>query len=500
MQLIDLMDGSNGLITPPPGRGPNGDIDIRGLTADSRQVRPGFLFAALPGSRADGRRFIADAVAKGASAVLTDDAADLQAKFPDLFVVADANPRRRLALMAARFFAPQPANVVAVTGTAGKTSVAAFTRQIWAATGTRAASVGTLGVIGPDFAHYGSLTTPDPVVLHQELASLAQAGIDHVAIEASSHGLDQFRLDGLDLQAAAFTNLGRDHLDYHPTMADYLKAKARLFAEVLQPGRTAVLNQDAPEFAELSAICRSRGHRILSYGTAEGTALRLRSARPLADGQALEIEVLGRSAQFILPLTGGFQAYNALAALGLAIGSGAPAEPAIAALAALQGAPGRMQVVASHPSGAPIYVDYAHKPDALEHVLSALRPLCRGRLVVVFGCGGDRDPGKRPMMGAIADRLADVVLVTDDNPRSENPDKIRAAILAACPRGRDAGDRATAIRAAVRDLQAGDLLVIAGKGHETGQIVGDQTFPFDDAVAAREAVTELASGSGGGAT
>ncbi len=499
MRLIDLMDGSLGPISSPPGREPNGDIDIRGLTADSRQVRPGFLFAALPGSRADGRRFIADAVAKGASAVLTDDAADLQTKFPDLFVVADANPRRRLALMAARFFAPQPATAVAVTGTAGKTSVAAFTRQIWAATGTRAASVGTLGIVGPDFTHYGSLTTPDPVMLHQELAALAQAGIDHVAIEASSHGLDQFRLDGLDLQAAAFTNLGRDHLDYHPTMADYLKAKARLFAEVLQPGRTAVLNQDAPEYAELAAICRARGHRILGFGTGEGAALRLRSARPVNGGQAIEIEVMGRQAQFILPLSGGFQAYNALAALGLAIGSGAAAEPAIAALALLQGAPGRMQLVATHPSGAPIYVDYAHKPDALEHVLSALRPMCRGRLVVVFGCGGDRDPGKRPMMGAIADRLADVVLVTDDNPRSEHPDAIRAAILAASPRGRDAGDRATAIHDAVRSLEAGDLLVIAGKGHETGQIVGDKTFPFDDAVAAREAVAELASGSGGGA-
>jgi UDP-N-acetylmuramoyl-L-alanyl-D-glutamate--2,6-diaminopimelate ligase len=490
LRLTDLMDGAQG----PLAFKPAGDPDIRGLTADSRLVKPGFLFAALSGSRVDGRGFVDDAVARGAVAVLTDEPArfaGLPLRDPPVYIYFDANPRRRLARMAARFHAPQPETMVAVTGTNGKTSVSVFTRQIWKHLGLRAASLGTIGIVGPGFEQLGSLTTPDPVSLHRELNILARSGIDHLALEASSHGLDQFRLDGLELAAAAFTNLTRDHLDYHRDMETYFAAKARLFTELLPPDGTAVLNADSPAALRLAQLCRQRGQTVLTFGEGAGADLRLVAARPLDAGQELRLQVFGHSRDLVLPLIGAFQVSNVLAALGLAIATGAPVERALDALALLAGAPGRVQHVASHPSGAPVIVDYAHTPDALETVLAALRAHCRGRLVVVFGCGGDRDAGKRPQMGAIAQRLADLAIVTDDNPRSEDPAAIRRAILAQCPKAEEIGDRARAIGRGLSLLAAGDLLLIAGKGHERGQIVAGLTHSFDDAAVAREAVAEL---------
>ncbi|MCC6470372.1 MAG: UDP-N-acetylmuramoyl-L-alanyl-D-glutamate--2,6-diaminopimelate ligase [Alphaproteobacteria bacterium] len=476
------------------------ELDVRGLTADSRAVGPGFLFAALTGTRGDGRAFIPDALSRGAVAVLTDLREPLPApvakdgsKIP---VIADANPRRRLALMAARFHGAQPKTVAAVTGTSGKTSTVAFTRQIWTALGVKAASMGTLGIVAPGIERKGELTTPDPVVLHGDLAALKRAGIDHLAIEASSHGLDQFRLDGIDIAAAGFTNLSRDHLDYHPDMRAYLAAKLRLFAEVMPAGRAAVLNADAPEFDALASAAAARKHRIIAYGR-RGDDLRLDGLVEAVDGQDLTLGVFGRRMTVYLPVAGAFQAHNALCAAGLAIACGAEPERAAAALGALTVVPGRIERVATHPSGAPIYVDYAHKPDALRSILETLRPLARRRLVVVFGAGGDRDAGKRPQMGEIACRLADRVIVTDDNPRGEDPAAIRRAVLAGCAAGdarklTEIGDRAKAIAAAIEALDAGDVLVIAGKGHEQGQIVGNTVLPFNDAEEARVVVAALA--------
>jgi UDP-N-acetylmuramoyl-L-alanyl-D-glutamate--2,6-diaminopimelate ligase len=484
------MDGDSALFSPRSG----GNPEIKGLTADSRDVRDGFLFAALPGTRTDGARFVDEAVARGAAAILVSDAAPFAAlaqRTPPVQVIADANPRRRLAQMAARFYAPQPKTLAAVTGTNGKTSVAFFTRAIWAHAGHRAASLGTLGIVGPGVTEPGSLTTPDPVALHRKLQGLAQAGIDHVALEASSHGLDQFRLDGLALSAAAFTNLTRDHLDYHRDMAAYLAAKTRLFSELLPRDGTAVLNFDTAEGRDLAVLCRARGQRVIGFGAADHAELRLLAAHPSETGQMIEIAAFGAKHALTLPLLGAFQAGNALAALGLAVATGTPVATALDALGTLAGVPGRMEHVASHPNGAPAIVDYAHTPDALETALRALRPHCRGRLSLVFGCGGDRDPGKRPMMGAIAERDADLVIVTDDNPRSENPATIRRAILSACPKAREIGDRRAAIRAAFAALAPGDVLLIAGKGHESGQIVGSETLPFNDAEVARAAAAEL---------
>jgi UDP-N-acetylmuramoyl-L-alanyl-D-glutamate--2,6-diaminopimelate ligase len=481
---------------PADGSGGSPSPEISGLTADSREVRPGYLFAALPGAKLDGRRFIDDAVARGAVAILTDDSRDLDVLRSGrnaIAIVTDANPRRRLALMAARYHAPQPGTVAAITGTSGKTSVAAFARQLWQRTGRPAASLGTLGIIAPDFIRAGALTTPDPVTLHRELAELTRAGIDHVALEASSHGLDQFRLDGLAVSIGVFTNLSRDHLDYHPTMAAYFAAKARLFAEIMPSDATAVLNADVPEFAPLAAICRRRGQTIVSFGHAETADLRI-VATDFRNGHlTLSLRIFGAEATVALrDLVGDFQAMNAMAAYGIALASGGRADQLLEVLAELDSVPGRMQRVAAHPKGASIYVDYAHKPDALQTVLTALRPHVAGRLVVVFGCGGDRDAGKRPLMGAIAHRLADRVIVTDDNPRSERPARIRAAIVAACPGAGEIGDRRAAIRAAILGLAPSDLLVVAGKGHESGQIVGGTVHPFDDATVAREIVAELA--------
>ncbi|MDE2228992.1 MAG: UDP-N-acetylmuramoyl-L-alanyl-D-glutamate--2,6-diaminopimelate ligase [Alphaproteobacteria bacterium] len=466
-----------------------GDPEILGLASDSRDVKPGYLFAALAGARENGRRYLDDAVARGAVAVLTDVAPlDRALSVP---VIADPNPRRRLARMAARFYAPQPSTIAAVTGTNGKTSVTVFTRQIWAAQGLKAASVGTIGLVAPGVVQPGALTTPDPVKLHEILHNLMRAGVEHVALEASSHGLDQFRLDGLTLTAAAFTNLTRDHLDYHGDMAHYFAAKRRLFAELLPPSGIAVINIDDESGRALAAVATERGQRVIAYGATANAELRLVSATPTARGLAVEIAVPSARRKLDLPLLGAFQAMNALAAVGLAVATGTKPEVALDVLPILEGVPGRMELAATHPVGAPLIVDYAHTPDALEAALNALRPHAEKRLVVVFGCGGDRDAGKRPQMGAIAARLADVAIVTDDNPRSEDPTTIRRAILAACPGGREIGDRRAAIRAAAKLLAPGDVLLIAGKGHESGQIVGARTMPFDDRIEARAAIRAL---------
>jgi len=474
-------------------RAPETPSDIVGLTADSRAVRPGFLFAALPGTRVDGRAFIAEAVANGAHYVLAPDGTALPAEARDAGVrlIADANVRRRFALMAADFYGRQPETIAAVTGTAGKTSVAAFARQIWRALGLEAASIGTLGITAPDGDRYGRLTTPDPVALHADLADLAAAGVTHLAMEASSHGLHQYRLDGVRIGAAGFTNLSRDHLDYHPTMADYLAAKTRLFTEVLRPDGTAVVNVDSAEGREVAERARAAGRRVASYGET-GEHLRLTRVEPHADGLDVAFALDGAPHRATLALVGPFQALNVLCALGLVLAGGADRDAALAALPGLAGVRGRLEKVAATAEGAPIFVDYAHKPGALETVLTALRPHARGRLAVVFGCGGDRDKGKRPEMGTVAARLADRVVVTDDNPRTEDPAAIRAEILAACPGAIEIGDRMEAIQAAVGELAADDVLVIAGKGHETGQIVGDTVRPFDDAAQAREAVAARA--------
>jgi len=465
------------------------DVEIAGLTADSRRVHPGFLFAALPGSEADGRDYVPAALKAGAAALLLPEGSHLSIP-PEIAVLTTANPRRALALMAARFAGAQPKIVCAVTGTAGKTSTTVFARQLWTLLGHRAGSMGTIGVVAPGYERGESLTTPDPIELHAMLAELARKDVHHVAIEASSHGLDQYRLDGVQLAAAAFTNLSRDHLDYHPTMEAYLKAKLRLFEVLLPSGAAAVINADIEAAARLVEIAVRRKLRLVRFGR-KGCEIKLLKQTPSATGQVLELKVLGQQHTVDFPVVGLFQAENLLAALGLVIGSGADPEKAVGMIDRLTGVHGRIEHVATTPSGGTIYVDYAHKPAGLEAVLTALRPHAEGKLVVLFGCGGDRDPGKRPQMGEIATRLADRVIVTDDNPRTEDPATIRAAILKGAPDATEIGDRAQAIKLAIGALQHGDLLVIAGKGHETYQIVGKTKHPFDDSAVARAAVAEI---------
>lgn len=473
-----------------PAGGDATGMQITGLTADSREVRPGFLFAALSGLRQDGATFIPEALRRGAVAILT--APEAGAAVPaDTVWLADAEPRRRLALLAARFFGRQPARVVAVTGTNGKTSTAVFTQSLWAALGLAAASLGTLGLLGmalPASAGVPAMTTPDPVALQRSLAALADAGCSRLAMEASSHGLAQCRLDGVTVSAAAFTNLTRDHLDYHGTMAAYRDAKLRLFDTLLAADGTAVADLDAAGdiAGAVAGIAARRGQRLLRYGTGAEADLRIVSLRPRSDGTDLELDLSGIRHSLSLQLIGAFQIRNALAALGLVIGAEDGLEPAqaVAALERLHGVPGRMQKVAAGGDRA-VYVDYAHTPDALRTVLAAARPHCRGQLHVVFGAGGDRDPGKRPQMGQAAAELADRVIVTDDNPRSEMPAAIRAAILAAAPAATEIGDREAAIAAALDGMGEGDLLILAGKGHESGQVVAGHVLPFDDAEVAR---------------
>jgi UDP-N-acetylmuramoyl-L-alanyl-D-glutamate--2,6-diaminopimelate ligase len=466
-----------------------GATEITGVTADSRAVKPGFLFVAVPGTKADGLRFVPQALAGGAAAIMAESAPQQVAA--EVAVVKIPNVRRALALAAARFYPRQPRTIAAVTGTSGKTSVAAFTRQIWAALGHAAASIGTVGVVSPQGETYGSLTTPDPVGLHRTLDALAQEGVTHLAIEASSHGLDQHRLDGVRAMAGGFTNITRDHLDYHASLEEYLKAKLRLFDALLEPGSGAVIDVDHEGAEAFVAAATARDLRVLTVGRA-GRGIRLLESEIDGFAQRLRVAHEGREFALRLPLVGAFQVENALVAAGLAIATGSKPAAVFAALENLQGAKGRLELVGQR-HGAPIFVDYAHKPDAVAKALEALRPYVCGRLIVVIGAGGDRDPGKRPMMGAIAAELADRVIVTDDNPRSENPAAIRAAILAAAPGAQEIGDRNEAIRSAVGGLQPGDVLLVAGKGHETGQIVAERVLPFSDHEAVAAALQEVAA-------
>jgi UDP-N-acetylmuramoyl-L-alanyl-D-glutamate--2,6-diaminopimelate ligase len=470
-------------------------LDVAGITADSRQVVPGDLFAALPGSSADGRAFIADAVERGAIAVLAPDDTVWPPGVPLRPLIRDPDPRRRLAQIAAVLAGPQPDTVVAVTGTNGKTSTVEFLRQIWSAGGVPAASLGTLGVIAPGFPPGPGLTTPDPVSLAEILAGLRRTGIRHAAIEASSHGLDQSRLDGVRLTAAAFTNLTRDHLDYHGNLEAYRAAKLRLFSDLLPEGSPALAcaDMDVATLDALRDVARRRRLDLRTVGEA-GDTIRVVRVAPRPDGQVVTIEVCGAMREIALGLPGRFQADNALLAAALAMALGQ--SDALDRLPGLTGVRGRMELAAKLPNGAAVYVDYAHTPDAVERLLTALRPHTAGRLLVVFGAGGDRDRGKRPLMGEAALRLADLAIVTDDNPRSENPVAIRAAILAACPGAREIGDRAQAIAAGLEMLRPGDVLAVAGKGHEQGQTIGKVVVPFDDVGVVQGLVR---GGVGGGA-
>jgi len=473
----------------------NDDPEITGLSADSRAVRAGFLFCALPGSRTDGAKFIEDALYHGAVAVLAPPGVELPPG-AEAILLESENPRHTLSLLAARFYARQPDMIAAVTGTNGKTSVADFTRQIWAARGIKAASLGTLGLRGPsslDRKMTVSMTTPDPVALHAVLADLSAAGIDHLALEASSHGLHQHRLDGVLVRAAGFTNLSRDHLDYHPDMESYFAAKLHLFSAVLADEGTAVLNADIPEYPAMRQMVLARGLRLLSYGY-QGEDIRITSRETAPEGQALRLNVYGHEINLTLKLVGEFQVMNALCALGLVL-AGNDDDPVgtAALLAELEGVPGRLQLVPGHPGGA-VYVDYAHTPDALENILNALRPHTKGRLICLIGCGGDRDSGKRPVMGRVASELADLAVITDDNPRSEDPAAIRAAMMEGAPGALEIAGRREAIMRAVAETKPGDVLVIAGKGHEQGQIIGDKVEPFDDVTEAKNAIDAISEG------
>lgn len=484
MHLSHLAAG----LTVPAGAN---DVSITGLTADSRAVEPGFLFAALKGTHVDGADFAAKAVASGASAILCapESVERLSSQLPaGIAILSSEEPRRDFALMAARFYGRQPDIMVAVTGTAGKTSVAHFARQIFQAAGHAAASLGTLGTVTADGQSYGGLTTPDPVSLHAELARLSRSGVTHAALEASSHGLDQHRLDGVRIAAAGFTNLGRDHMDYHPTVEDYLQAKLRLFQNLLPSGSPVVVDPAEAYAGRVIEVAKSRSLPVFSVGE-QGAGLRLKSLRASASGQELELEADGETHSVTLPLIGRFQVSNALIAAGLCICAGVEPETAIRALERLKGAPGRLEFIGRSRSGGAVYVDYAHKPEALDNALAALRPFATGKLSVVIGAGGDRDPGKREIMGRVSAERADLVIVTDDNPRTEDPATIRKAVLRGAPDALEIGDRLEAIREGVRRLKSGDILCVAGKGHETGQIVGKTVLPFSDHEAVAEALS-----------
>lgn len=473
---------------------------LKGVTQDSRAVKNGYLYAAFPGKKVDGRDYIADAIMHGAKIILVPedkntpslhglsvqsmDEVDYTHKAcnDEPVIISSPNPRKAFAHIVAGFYAQQPTRIVAVTGTNGKTSIVHFAQQLWEKAGLKASSLGTL---------QGGMTTPSPAHLHANLADLNAAGVTHLALEASSHGLDQYRLDGVEIKAAGFTNLSRDHLDYHKDMEEYFTAKARLFSEVMKPGGTAVLNADTPEGQKLAEISKSAGHTIWTYGF-KGKDLKIISCEPVGQGQKLTLEIFGKHYDLTLPLVGKFQAMNALCALGLVLAEkGRDQDQLVKFLESLKGAPGRLQFVGGHPKNAAVYVDYAHTPDALENVLNALRPHTHGKLICVFGCGGDRDKGKRPVMGEIAAKLADQAIVTDDNPRGEDPSSIRAAILQGAKTATEIADRRKAIQHTISNLEKGDVLLVAGKGHEQGQIFADRTDPFDDVTEVQTAIRNL---------
>ncbi|WP_409563221.1 UDP-N-acetylmuramoyl-L-alanyl-D-glutamate--2,6-diaminopimelate ligase [Hyphomicrobium sp. MC8b] len=479
MRLSEVLPAD---IAPPPGADA---ISVSGITAASAAVGPGAIFAGLPGTKVDGSSFVPEAIERGAVAVIVGR--NKGVRVPEGVALIEVNnPRAALAKIAAKFAGRQPKTAVAVTGTSGKTSVADFTRQIFTALGHKAASVGTIGIVKPSGAVYGSLTTPDPVTLHAALAALADEGVTHLAFEASSHGLDQHRLDGVELSAAAFTNLGRDHMDYHPTVEDYLRAKLRLFTELLQPGQPAVINADGAYSRDVAAAAKTRDLRVMMVGTG-GDALQRTSLSRDGFRQIIGVSAGGKSYEVHLPLVGAYQVENALVAAGLAIAVGEETEAVLQTLRGLKGVPGRLEIIGERNGGLAI-VDYAHKPEALAAALDACRPFATGRLISVFGCGGDRDKGKRPIMGRISVERADITIVTDDNPRSEQPAEIRKEILAGAVGAREIGDRAEAIATAVRMMTPGDVVLVAGKGHETGQIIGDRIIPFSDHDEVRKAL------------
>ncbi len=459
------------------------DPQIDGLTADSRAVSRGFLFAALPGVKTDGAKFIRQAEENGAAAVLA-----LPGVTSNLPVITDAEPRRRLAQLAARFYPRQPEVVAGVTGTNGKTSTARFAAQLWALLGLEAGSMGTLGAQSRVYERPLAHTTPDPVMLHETLDAMARAGVTHLAMEASSHGLAQHRADGVHFRVAAFTNITQDHLDYHASFEDYFAAKGRLFSDLLSKGGTAAVNMDGEGAEAVIELARARNLPTIQTGV-KGRDIKLVDCKPHMSGLALEIHCGGYRYRADPPLIGGFQAENALLAAGIVIGAGARASDVMLQLANIEGAPGRMEYV-TEVDGGGVYVDYAHTPDAVATALKAIRPHAPGKVIAIIGAGGDRDKTKRPLMGVAAKENADFVIVTDDNPRTEDPASIRAEILKGCPDAKEIGDRGEAIVAGVAMLSEGDVLLILGKGHEAGQQVGDQVFPFDDASVARDAVSD----------
>ncbi|WP_299849659.1 UDP-N-acetylmuramoyl-L-alanyl-D-glutamate--2,6-diaminopimelate ligase [uncultured Roseovarius sp.] len=471
--------------------------DVTGLAVDSREVKDGFLFAALPGTRVHGGEFIKYALRMGAGAVLTDtDGARMAyeelAESEAALIVAE-DPRQTLSYAAALWYGAQPEVMVAVTGTNGKTSVASFTRQIWAELGLDAINLGTTGVEGA-YAAPLAHTTPEPITLHRVLAEADAAGVTHAAMEASSHGLAQRRLDGVRLMAAGFTNFTQDHLDYHADFEEYFAAKAGLLARVLPEEGTAVINIDDARGTDMVAIAQARNQHLITVGRSDGADLQLNAQRFEATGQRLRFSWLGEVHQIKLDLIGGFQGENLLLAAGLCIGAGADPDHVFETLPQMKTVRGRMQLAATRENGAAVFVDYAHTPDAVATALKALRPHVMGRLIAIVGAGGDRDPGKRPLMGQAAEENADLVIVTDDNPRSEDPASIRAAVMQGCPEATNIGDRAEAILRGVDALGPGDALLISGKGHETGQIVGDDILPFDDSEQASVAVAALDGG------
>lgn len=459
------------------------DPDIKGITADSRAVREGFLFAALPGTLADGAAYVPQAEKAGAAAILARPG--VQTRLP---LVADAEPRRRLAEMAARFYPRQPRFIAGVTGTNGKTSTAVFTRALWEMLGENAGFIGTLGAKSTNYEKKLIHTTPDPVTLHETLDAMAASGADYLCMEASSHALAQHRADAVRFSAVAFTNITQDHLDYHADFEDYFRAKLKLFVDLAPQSATAVVNLDGEGGERVANAARARGLRVMTTG-ARGESIRLLSIAPRPSGLDMRVSASNEEFPLALPLIGAFQAENALLAAGIVMASGKAAKDVLPLLAKLPGVPGRMQHAADV-GGAGAYVDYAHTPDAVETALAAIRPHARGRVIAIIGAGGDRDRAKRPLMGAAASRGADHVIVTDDNPRTEEPAAIRREVMAGCPDAQEIGDRAAAIATGIAMLEDGDVLLIAGKGHETGQIVGKETLPFDDVAVARKAARE----------
>ncbi|WP_455473789.1 UDP-N-acetylmuramoyl-L-alanyl-D-glutamate--2,6-diaminopimelate ligase [Bartonella sp. B30(2025)] len=464
-----------------------GQMEITGISADSRLIVPGYVFVAIQGNKGDGREYINDAINRGARAIVTDYNFTLDNLSVPVLRVVDV--RHSLAVAAARFYDLQPETVVAVTGTSGKTSVVSFAQQIWTYAGFCAASIGTVGVVSPKRNDYGSLTTPDPIILQHLLYEIANEGVTHVALEASSHGLDQSRLDGVHFAAAAFTNLGHDHMDYHMCVEDYLRAKMKLFDTLLPQDFPALIFADDVYSQQVIEYVERSHRRVLTIGR-KGKFITINRVEHQRAKQSVECRMGNNIYAFNLPLAGDFQVANALIAAGLAIVTGVSPEKVFRSLENLRGAPGRLELVGKTNHNAPVYVDYAHKPEALEQVLLSVRPFTQKRLILVFGCGGDRDKEKRPLMGKIAANKADIVIVTDDNPRTETPEKIRKDILQAVPEAIEIADRGEAISYAVGLLEAGDTLIVAGKGHEDGQIIGQEIYPFSDRLHVLSALKE----------